>query len=121
MQKILKLTVLTVFLFAGIFMFYPQMQTVSSESNNSSELNSTSSRNLYLNNCARCHGADGKSNTTLGRKLDATDLTSRKVQKMGSKKMARVIKYGDGEMPSFGKKLGKKEINSIVSYVKALN
>ena len=100
-------------------MFYPQTQTVFSESNNSA-IRNESSRNLYLNNCARCHGADGKGNTSLGKKLDATDLTSRKVQKMSRKKIARVIYYGDDPMPSFGKKLDKKEIDSIVDYVRAL-
>jgi mono/diheme cytochrome c family protein len=118
MQKIIKLMVLFTFLFVGIFMFFPAEQTVLSKSKNTVE---NSSRSLYLNNCARCHGADGRSNTSLGKSLDATDLTSRKVQKMSRSKIARVIKYGDGEMPSFGKKLNKKEINSIADYVRALD
>lgn len=120
MQKVLKLGVLFAFLFAGIFMFYPQTQTVLSESNSTLITDKNSSRNLYMNNCARCHGADGKGNTSLGKSLDATDLTSRKVQKMSRKKIARVIKYGDDPMPAFDKKLDKNEINSIANYVRAL-
>ena len=118
MQKILKLAVLTAFLFAGIFMFYPPTQTVLSKSENLIESDRKSSRNLYLNNCARCHGADGKSNTVQGRKTKSTDLTTRKVQKMSRKKIVRIIKYGENEMPSFGRKLTKKEMNKIASYVK---
>lgn len=118
MQKVLKLAVLSAFLIVGIFLFYPQTQTVMSKSENLVESDRKSSRNLYLNNCARCHGADGRSNTAQGRKTGATDLTSRKVQKMSRKKIVRIIKYGDNEMPSFGRKLTKKEMNSIANYVK---
>jgi mono/diheme cytochrome c family protein len=120
-MKILKLAVLSIFLFVGIFMFYPQTQSVLSKSDDSVESDKKASRSLYLNNCARCHGADGKGNTSLGKKLDATDLTSQRVQKMSRKKIARVIYYGDDPMPSFGKKLTKKEIDSIADYVRALN
>lgn len=80
-----------------------------------------SARDLYINNCARCHGADGKGNTRLGRELDVSDLTSRKVQRMSRKKMSRVIRYGEDSMPAFRNKLSRKEINKIVSYVKRLD
>lgn len=118
MQKILKLAVLSAFLFAGVFMFYPQTQTVLSKSENLIESDKRSSRNLYLNNCARCHGADGRSNTGLGKKTGATDLTSRKVQKMSRKKIVRIIRYGENEMPAFERKLSKNEMNSIADFVK---
>lgn len=121
MQKFLKLFILTTFFLAGIFFFYPAERSVLSSGEKSSVAANKSARDLYVNNCARCHGADGKSNTKLGRSTKATDLTSRKVQKMSRKKMARIIKYGEDPMPSFGKKLTKKEINRIVSYVRSLD
>ena len=32
------------------------------------------------NNCAKCHGADGSGNTTIGKKLNVKDYTDAKVQ-----------------------------------------
>lgn len=86
--------------------------------NSSPEINSA--RNLYLNNCARCHGADGKSNTELGKKYDAPDLTGKRVKDMKRDKVIRVIKYGEDEMPGFQKKLNSKQIKSIAEYIRSL-
>lgn len=77
-------------------------------------------RDLYLRNCARCHGADGKSETKLGNDLAAPDLTSRAIKRKSRSKIARVIANGDGEMPGFGKKLSKADINLLVNYVRSL-
>lgn len=121
MQKILKTGVLLVFLAGGIFAFTTQTKYVSSVSaNNLRKIENNSSRNLYINNCARCHGADGKADTELGKLYDSPDLTTRKVKRMSRKKMARIIKNGDGSMPSFGKKLSDKEIDSVINYVRLL-
>ncbi len=35
---------------------------------------------IYEKNCARCHGADGKGDTKMGKKLGAKDYTDPKVQ-----------------------------------------
>jgi len=35
---------------------------------------------LYQQNCAKCHGADGKGDTRIGKKLGAKDYTDPKVQ-----------------------------------------
>ncbi len=36
----------------------------------------SSPRSLYLQNCSKCHGADGRADTPKGRETDADDLTS---------------------------------------------
>jgi cytochrome c6 len=77
-------------------------------------------RELFLVNCARCHGADGKSKTRLGITLEAADLTSRDTKRMSLKKMTRVVARGRGAMPAFGKKLKPEEIASVVSYIRTL-
>ena len=74
-------------------------------------------KTLYGRNCARCHGADGKSQTELGQTLEATDLTAKKTS---VKKNVEVITNGIGGMPSFGKKLKKAEITAIANYVRGL-
>lgn len=74
-------------------------------------------RTLYLQNCARCHGANGKAQTALGKKLEADDLTA---SDASTAKIIRTITNGRGDMPSFKKRLTKEQIASIAGYVKAL-
>jgi cytochrome c6 len=79
--------------------------------------NQTSGKAIYVKNCARCHGADGKSETGLGRSLDTPDLTA---ERPSTGRIISVVKNGDGSMPAFGKKLTAKQISSVASYVKTL-
>ena len=72
---------------------------------------------IYIKNCARCHGADGKSDTELGKLNDAPDLTAHKRSAKGT---ANIIKNGEGSMPGFGKKISAKDIAALVKYVRAL-
>lgn len=76
-------------------------------------------KDLYVRNCARCHGADGKGDTEVGRNLDVPDL-SISGRRMSVAKISRVIANGKGEMPGFGKKMNKKQIASIAAYVRKL-
>ena len=72
----------------------------------------------YSAHCARCHGADGKANTTKGRELDADDLTTGKVQGMSTAKLTNIIKHGKGDMPGFPK-LTQAQITQIIRTVKS--
>jgi mono/diheme cytochrome c family protein len=76
-------------------------------------------KDLYIRNCARCHGADGAGQTEVGQKLDVPDL-SISGKRTSAAKIARVIANGKDEMPAFGKKLNKKQIASIAAYVRKL-
>ncbi len=121
MQKILKIGVLSVFLAGGVFAFTAHKNySPTAAKIGSHKIENSSSRSLYVNNCARCHGADGKGNTELGKLYNSSDLTTRKAQRMSRKRMTQIIKNGSGSMPSFGKKLKAKEINSLVDYVYSL-
>ena len=77
-----------------------------------------SPRSLYVQNCANCHGADGRADTAKGRELDADDLTTAKVQNMSTAKIIRVITNGKGDMPALGRKLTPAQIRSIAGYVR---
>lgn len=77
-------------------------------------------RKLYLQNCARCHGADGKSETALGKSLDAVDLTTREVKKKKEKTIIKIITDGEEQMPAFGKKFSKAEIKALAKFVRKL-
>ena len=76
-----------------------------------------SPRTLYVQNCARCHGSDGRAQTALGKKLDAADLTT---SGRSTAKIIRTITNGRDDMPSFRKKLSKAQIDSIAGYVRSL-
>ncbi len=75
-----------------------------------------SPRSLYMQNCARCHGADGKANTATGRRLDADDISGG----VSTAKVIRTATNGRGKMPSFRRKLTPAQIRSIASYVASL-
>jgi cbb3-type cytochrome c oxidase subunit III len=77
----------------------------------------TSGRAVYVKNCARCHGSDGKGQSELGKSLDTPDLTQ---ERPSSGRIVSVVKNGDGSMPAFGKKLTAKQISAVSSYVKTL-
>jgi mono/diheme cytochrome c family protein len=79
----------------------------------------SSSTLLYRQDCARCHGADGKGETPMGQALGAPDFTDPDWQKdQSTKDLTRVVTRGKKGMPAFNKKLTKREISSLVSYVR---
>jgi|CXWL01.1.fsa_nt_gi mono/diheme cytochrome c family protein len=81
---------------------------------------SVAQASIYRAHCARCHGNDGRANTKEGRRTEADDLTTDDVKGMATDRMARIIRNGKGEMPSFGKKLSASQITSIIRYVRGL-
>jgi mono/diheme cytochrome c family protein len=80
-----------------------------------------SARVLFIENCARCHGADGRGQTPMGRVFKAKDLTDAgwwKKERVGEKRLTASIRDGRNQMPAFGKILSKEEINALVALVK---
>ena len=79
-------------------------------------------RTLYTQNCARCHGADGRSQTGLGQLYDATDLTDARWwrdQHITDRRLTNSITNGKkGGMPAFGKKLSRTDIAALVAFVR---
>ena len=78
------------------------------------------------NNCAQCHGKDGRADTKMGKQLSAKDLTDPKVQAaFTDAKATQSIKEGVKEngkttMKAFGGKLTDDEIKALVAYVRTL-
>ena len=107
MKKSFKIIIAVVFLITGAIIFSGKIRADFAKTNspptavNFSGQKNASAKTLYLNNCARCHGADGKADTELGKLYDATDLTQKKVKKMSRKKVTGIIQNGDGSMPAF--------------------
>jgi len=78
-----------------------------------------SAKDLYLSNCARCHGPDGRGQTPQGRKYNVPDLVV-EAKDRGASKLARIITIGKEDMPAFGKKLTRRQIAALASYVRKL-
>lgn len=76
-------------------------------------------RDLFIRNCARCHGSDGVGNTDLGRKLLVPNIRE-EGKSLSNAKLVRVITNGKADMPGFGKKMNKKQIAAIAAYVRKL-
>jgi mono/diheme cytochrome c family protein len=80
----------------------------------------------WANNCAQCHGPDGRANTKMGKQLSAKDLTDPKVQAaFTDAKATQSIKEGVKQggkttMKAFGGKLTDDEIKALVAYVRTL-
>jgi cytochrome c553 len=78
----------------------------------------------YEKSCAKCHGADGKGETKMGKKSGAKDYTSAKVQdELKDEAAIKAIKQGykdkDGKevmKPSEG--LSDEEIKDLVAYMR---
>ncbi len=113
MKTTLKFGVVSGFLVIGAFFLFSK----SAEANVAAGEMATSPRSLYVSNCARCHGSDGKSQTAQGKKLDADNISGGGIS---TAKAVRIITSGKGKMPGFGRKLTPAQISSIAAYIKSL-
>lgn len=78
-------------------------------------------KELYLKNCARCHGDDGRAQTPLGQRLKAGNLADARWQwETSDKRIAEIITNGEERMPAFGKKLSPEEVELVVTHVRTL-
>ena len=74
-----------------------------------------------LSNAARyIHGADGGGKTPLGKQLQAADLRSKDVQKLGDAELHKIIHDGRANMPAFADQLSESEIDQVLKHIRAL-
>ncbi len=77
------------------------------------------------NHCAKCHGADGKGQTKVGKKLKLKDYTDAAVQaKLTDEEIIKVTTEGvmvDGKekMKAFKDELSADEIKDFVAFIRA--
>jgi cytochrome c553 len=78
----------------------------------------------YEKDCAKCHGADGKGETRMGKRLGAKDYTDPKVQaEMKDEAAVKAIKEGlkdkEGKkLMSPAEGLSDEEIKGLVAYMR---
>jgi len=88
--------------------------------------NAVDPKTNWSNNCMQCHGPDGSANTSMGKALNAKDLTNTQIQSsFTDTEAAAAIKDGvtkDGitKMSAFGGILSDDEIKALVAYVRSL-
>ena len=75
---------------------------------------------VFKTKCAACHGADGKSDGPVGKKLGAHDLSSTDVQGQSDEQLTEVVTKGKNKMPAYGDKLTKDQIAELVVYIREL-
>jgi mono/diheme cytochrome c family protein len=71
---------------------------------------------LFKQYCAKCHGEDGKAETPKGKQMKARNFTDAEWQqsKSDSDLIDSVTNGKDDDMPPFGKKLTKEQIEGLV-------
>jgi cytochrome c oxidase cbb3-type subunit 3 len=99
-----------------------QSGTVQSQGKSSiSEKQLKQAKTLFKQACVRCHGSDGRGETTLGQIVGATDLSRPEWQeRVDDSRLLNSITHGRGEMPAFGKKLDSDQIKLLTAYVRTL-
>ena len=77
---------------------------------------------LFTENCATCHGRNGRARTFHGRLLGAQNFTDARWQMATSDdEIIRAIKTGPKLMPAFQKKLSAAEIEALAAHVRTFN
>jgi cytochrome c6 len=74
----------------------------------------------YKAKCAMCHGADGKGETPVGKKMGTHDFASPEVQKTSDADLATTIAKGKNKMPAYEKSLKDGDIKELVAYIRQL-
>jgi mono/diheme cytochrome c family protein len=76
---------------------------------------------IYAQNCARCHGADGRGDPELKKTLPVKDFSDPVfLAKAQTDELVRTIMAGKGQMPSFGASLSLPKMQSLSGYVRRL-
>jgi mono/diheme cytochrome c family protein len=85
-----------------------------------SPLSAQDAAGLYKAKCSACHGADGKGDNPMGKKMGVRDFTSPEVQKMSDDELTTLISDGKDKMPSYRKSLKPDQIKDLVGYIRSL-
>ena len=72
----------------------------------------------YKAKCATCHGADGKGQSPMGKKMNLRDLGSPEVQKQTDQELHDWTANGKGKMPAYKDKLTDAEIKALVAQMR---
>jgi mono/diheme cytochrome c family protein len=79
-------------------------------------------KELFMNQCSVCHGADASGKTAMAKSLGATiqDFRSKQVQSLTDLDIRRVITEGKGIMPPLGD-LGTGNFTNLIAYIRSFS
>jgi mono/diheme cytochrome c family protein len=76
---------------------------------------------LYAQNCARCHGKDGKPSAELRQAMPVRDFTDPEFRdKVTNEQIEQVIMAGRNLMPPFGGTLSMAKIQAVTGHIRRL-
>ena len=80
-------------------------------------------KTVYADNCAKCHGDDGKGQTTMGKRMDARDYTDSKVQdaftdEQGFKSVKDGLKKDGKTVMKAYSDLSDDDIKAVIAYMR---
>lgn len=75
---------------------------------------------VYKSKCAMCHGADGKGDTPVGKKMGVRDFHSPEVAKESDQQLFDLTSAGKAKMPGYKGKLTDDQIKSLAKYIRSL-
>jgi mono/diheme cytochrome c family protein len=82
---------------------------------------------VWMKNCRKCHGEDGKGDTAIGKKFSIRDYTNAAVldgltDEAIKAAIVHGIKNGDGKkvMLAFGDKIREEDIAAVTAYLRSL-
>ena len=73
---------------------------------------------VFKAKCSSCHGADGKGQTTMGKKFGLRDLGSPDVQKQSDAELTKITAEGKGKMPAYGTKISADDLKAVVQFMR---
>jgi mono/diheme cytochrome c family protein len=77
-------------------------------------------KDIYLDKCAVCHGADGGAKTARGKKLKMKDVHET-VAKMKADEMIKIVTDGKPpDMDGYGKTFSRDQVKALVDYYRGL-
>ena len=124
-QSVMRLTFISLVLIAFAFFLVDLtvIRATPPQKRSAARSRGTQAGDLFRNNCARCHGADGAGDTPLGHTYNTPDFTDpewwRKHSNITSTgSLVSIVSNGKGGMPAFGRKLTRTEIRRLVEYVR---
>ena len=77
-------------------------------------------KNLYVKNCAGCHGAEGKGDGYRLLGPDPANLTSLSTKRKSDPALLKTIHEGKPNMPSWKIRLSEEESQDVLAYVRTL-
>jgi mono/diheme cytochrome c family protein len=75
---------------------------------------------IYKTKCAVCHGADGKGDSAMGKKLNLKDLARPDAQNLHDSELKTLLENGKGTMPAFKTKLTNQQIEDVIQFLRTL-